>query len=309
MKRFAIISILLCLVCSCREAEENSSPEELAKNDSLALHVAVFPTLETLPLYYAERSGILSEAEADIRLLHYESMTDADTAIVRGYAQAGFTDVARIIALLHEKGTQLTPVASTPGTLQLLSPREKKLNRIEQLKEKLVGMERHSRSDYWSDQILRGTDLTPLDIFHVQISAPHRRYDMLMAGMIDAAFLPEPYASLCNDTTLALKLWQQPDSLPSWTVLAIPSAEEQDSLRQPQVRALLKVYEKARRRIISRPDTALLHRIYREEFLIKERDLKRTHWYDWYPQPLDTTFQDAQQEAQRWLRDERNRFF
>lgn len=308
MKRFAIISILLCLVCSCRKAEENSSPEDLAKNDSLALHVAVFPTLEMLPLYYAERSGILSEAEADIHLLHYESMTDADTAITRGTVQATFTDVARIIALQHETGIQLTAIASVPATLQLFSPKEKKINRIEQLKEKLVGMERHSLSDYWSDHILQGTDLIPLDIFHVQISAPNRRYDMLMSGMVDAAFLPEPYASLCNDTTLAYSLWQLPDSLPSWTVLAIPTHQEKDSLRQPQVKALLNVYEKARRRIIARPDTALLHRIYREDYLINERALKRTHWNEWHPQPLDSTYEQAQQEALRWLHVERERF-
>lgn len=300
MNRLFIISILLCLVSSCREAEENSSPEDLAKSDSLALHVAVFPTLETLPLYYAERSGMMQEADADIRLLHYDSMTDADTAITRGHAQATFTDEARLLTLEQEKGMLATPIASVPATLALFSHKEGKINRIEQLKEKLIGMERHSHSDYWSDEILKGTDLTQLDIFHVQIGSTSLRYNMMMNQLIDAAFLPEPYASLC-DTALAYTLWKQPEDANHWTVIAVPTSQHTDSLRSKQSQALLDLYEKARRRIIARPDTALLHRIYREDYHIQERDLKRTHWYDWQPAPLDSCSSLSSQEARTWL--------
>ena len=300
MKRLLIIPILLCLFCSCREAEENSSPSDLAKDDSLALHVAVFPTLETLPLYYAQRSGMMSEADADIRLLRYESMMDCDTAIARGHAEITFTDVARILTLWQEDSVSITPIASTRSTFGLYSPKNKNINRIEQLKDKLTGMERHSRSDYWSDDILKGTDLTTLDIFHVQIGSTHLRYEMLMSGLIDAAFLSNPYAQLC-DTALAHCLWQQPEEALSWTVLAIPASQEGDSLRSRQAKVLVDLYEKARRRLIARPDTALLHRIYREDFLIQERVLKRTHWYEWHPEALDTTFDAALQEARQWL--------
>lgn len=302
MNRIFIISILLCLFSSCREAEETFSKEELAKKDSLALHVAVFPTLETLPFYYAERSGMLDEAEADIRLMHYESMMDCDTAITRGHAQVSVTDVARIITLQQKDTMALTAIASLESRMGLYSPKKKKINRIEQLKERLIGMERHSRSDYWSDHILEGTDLTTLDIFRVQIGSTHLRYDMLMSELLDAAFLSEPYASLCGDTLIAHCLWQQPDSLPRWEVLAVPAKQQQDSLRTQQVKALMKVYERARLKIVAHPDTALLHKIYREDYLIPERHLQRVHWYEWKPAPLtDSISPLPSQQASEWL--------
>lgn len=273
----------------------------------MALHVAVFPTLETLPLYYAERSGMLDEAKTDIRLVHYESMADCDTALTRGHAEVSFTDVARIIALMHEDTVALTPIATTASTLALFSPKERKITHIEQLKERTIGMERHSRSDYWSDYILKGTDLTTLDIFRVQVGSTHLRYDMLMSGLIDAAFLPQPYASLC-DTSLVNCLWQQPEDSKSWTVLAIPTRLQKDSARTKQMEVLKKVYENAVNRIIARPDTALLHLIYRDEFLIPDRHLRRSHWYEWKPAPLDTIIPEAQGEAKEWLNVERKRF-
>lgn len=305
MRKFAIISILLCLFSACREAEEVLSEEELARRDSLALHVAVYPTLETLPLYYAERSGMLCDSTMDIRLEHYESMTDCDTAIAGGSVHASFTDVARILALQAEKGVTITPVATTVSTWGLYSPKERKINRIEQLKEKMVGMERHSRSDFWSDEILKGKDLTSLDIFRIQIGSTHLRYDMLMSGMTDAAFLTEPYASLCADSTIAVCLWKQPEGSQSWTVLAVPEQQQQDSLRSVQVKQLLDVYEKARRQLIARPDTALLHQIYREDYMIPERHLQRVRWNTWQPAPLDTVSSQATEEARRWYREER----
>lgn len=312
MQKLAILSLLLCLLSSCRQAEEPFSEEELAKQDSLALHIAVFPTMETLPLYYAERSGMLKEADADIRLAHYESMTDCDSALVGGTVQASFTDVARIITMQYEDSTYIQAVASTPSRLGLYAPKgkdkKKEIKRIQQLKERLVGMERHSRSDYWSDHILDGTDLDKLEIFRIQIGSTPLRYKMLNEGLLDAAFLPEPYALTMQDSAISHTIWTQPDSLTSWTVLAIPAEQAKDSLRASQVKALLDIYEKARRRIIAHPDTALLHRIYREDFLIPERNLKRAHWYEWKIAPLDSQFVKAQQEAQQWLNNERNRF-
>lgn len=306
MRKFAIISILLCLFSACREAEELFSEEELARRDSLALRVAVYPTLETLPLYYAERIGMLCDSTMDIRLEHYESMTDCDTAIAGGSVHVSFTDVARILALQAEKGVTLSPVATTVSTWGLYSPKEKKINRIEQLKEKMVGMERHSRSDFWSDEILKGKDLTSLDIFRIQVGSTHLRYDMLMSGMVDAAFLSEPYASLCADSAIAACLWKQPEEATSWTVLAIPEVQQKDSLRSLQVKQLMDVYEKARRQLIARPDTALLHQIYRKVYLIPERHLKRVRWNTWKPAPLDTVNALAPQEARHWLREQRD---
>jgi len=308
MQRLAIIGLLLCLFSSCRQAEETFSKEELAKQDSLALHVAVFPTLETLPLYYAEKTGMLAEAGNDIRLAQYESMMDCDTAICRGYAEVTFTDVARIIMLKSEQNYDITPIATTVSTLGLYSPKEKKINRIQQLKERLVAMERHSQSDYWSDKILVGKDLTTLDIFRVQIGSTPLRYEMLCGGLVDAAFLPQPYSLLC-DTTLTECVWKQPEDATSWTVIGIPTKQKKDSRRSMQVKTLLDVYEKARRKIVAHPDTAILHNIYRETFRIPERQLKRVHWYEWHPAPLDTTqYKKAQQEAEEWLHNERNRY-
>lgn len=264
--------------------------------------------MEALPLYYAERSGMLNQAEADIRLDHYDSMMDGDTAIAGGHVHVTMTDVARLDMLMRQDSIALTPIAATASHIGLYSPKGKKIKSILQLKERLIALERFSYSDYQSDQILRNTDLTTLDIFRVQVGSTALRYEMLRNGLVDAAFLPSPYSLLC-DTTMAVCLWEQSDSIAQWTVMAVPTAQTKDCTRCQQVNALLKVYEKAQQALQQHPDTALLHRIYREDYGIPERQLRRTTWYKWKPGRLltDSTTAKARKEAERWYQEERQK--
>ena len=96
MKRFISFLTTIIILASCAHKQEAIlSVQEDKKTDSLALHIALMPTLGCLPIYYAQRTGIADSLKLDICLLRYTAQMDIDTAIVRGHADIAYTDIIR----------------------------------------------------------------------------------------------------------------------------------------------------------------------------------------------------------------------
>lgn len=78
-----IITLLLSIaaIVSCTQKGTQPTAEELAARDSLALHIAVMPTTDCLPMYLAAECGIADSLGLDIRLHTYLAQMDVDTAI------------------------------------------------------------------------------------------------------------------------------------------------------------------------------------------------------------------------------------
>ncbi len=64
MKKLRLPHLFLFLagLCgACGSHTETADPAETARQDSLALKVALMPTLDCLPFYYADRCGIFKD--------------------------------------------------------------------------------------------------------------------------------------------------------------------------------------------------------------------------------------------------------
>ena len=67
--------------------------------------------------------------------------------------------------------------------------------KAESLREKIVGITRHSAIDYFTDKILESAKLQSLDLNKPQINDIRLRTLMVDQDQYDGAILPEPYAS------------------------------------------------------------------------------------------------------------------
>lgn len=201
------------------------------------------PVHDCLPFYLAERLGIYARLGLDVRLKNYQAQLDIDTAIAKGHAEVAYSDLARGI-MMQQDSVDVRAIASMNSELRLITARRGRIRKLEQLKEKMVAVARHSITDYWSDRLTDTASLARADIFRPQINNVRIRTDMLCNGTMDAAFLPEPYASETvlrgnnvNFTTKGLR--------PHLVVLLSTGAALKDPTRRDQITLLLQGYDQA----------------------------------------------------------------
>ena len=103
------------------------------------------------------------------------------------------TDLVRA-ARLQKQGTQLFYPVSTNLYWQLITNRKARISELKQLSDKMIAMTRHSATDYLSTLVIDSVK-TKYDVYRVQINDLNIRLRMLLNNEMDAAWMPEPYAT------------------------------------------------------------------------------------------------------------------
>ncbi|MCR4995546.1 MAG: ABC transporter substrate-binding protein [Bacteroidales bacterium] len=237
------IALVATFIFWPRNEQQGFSAEEQARLDSAALHVALLPVEDCLPFYLAERTGIYKQLGLDVRIRTYQAQLDTDTALARGHAEVVYSDLARAI-MLQQDSVELRAIATFEGQLQLITNRRGRVRKLSQLKEKMVAIARHSVTDYWSDRLTDTMGVARADIFRPQINNLRIRTDMICNGTMDAAFLPEPYASeaIVRGNVSNFSTWQMQPRLVA--LLASRAALKQPARRR-QIQLLLQGYDRA----------------------------------------------------------------
>lgn len=162
--------------------------------DSTALKLGVLPTMECLPFYYADSIGIFDSLGIDVKLVTFEAAMDADTAFVNGCIDGIVTDLVKECIW---RGNGDTAHVAMVGDLRLwlVTAPKARLLKAESIKEKIIGITRHSSVDYFADKILESVKLQSTELNKPQINNLRLRGMMVDQDQYDGAILPEPYAS------------------------------------------------------------------------------------------------------------------
>ena len=292
---------MLFILCSCdTEKTDKSALTASDTKESARLTIAVYPSQGCLPLYYAEAKG---DSTNFMKFMHLDTMEDCDTALFHHSAQVAFTDLARLICM-RKDGFRTTAVAQIPVRWTLFTAKGKRISKVTQLKERLVALARHSETDYLSDFMLQDTELEQLDVFRTQFNNHKLRMDMLTQGLVEGAFLDEPFATVAQERG-AMPIWQSDTLQPGWTVLAVSTTLLSDTLMVGQVRQLIHRYQEAVNELRTKPDTLLLHQILKHHYKLPYADVdtlqelvSRTSSCLHFLQPVK---ENAFQTAKSWL--------
>jgi len=230
---------LFTLILSCEQEQDNKSPEELSKEDSLALHVAVMPVMDCLPFYYAEKMRIFEAEGLSVRLQKFNAQMDCDTALQQKHAEVVYTDLARL--LLMKEDTRA--IMGLPGKLSLITAKTKRIRQLKHLNERMVAVDRLSMTDYWSDELMKQAGLDQTAIYRPQINDLKLRTSMLQEQLVDAALLPEPYAQQAEHKGNK-RIFTTNDSTPTLACLASLQQTVDDTLRSQQIEKLFTIYNK-----------------------------------------------------------------
>lgn len=185
----------LLFACNGKGNGPQKQSERQTTNDS-TLRIAVMPTLDCLPLYVADATGMFGEEHLNVRLMKYTAQMDCDTAILRGRVQGVFTDLVRA-QHLRQKGANLHEVGATNLHWQLISNRNARLKDVRQLGDKMVGMTRFSATDFLTADLIDRSK-PKNEVFRIQVNNVFIRLKMLVGYEIDAAFMPEPQATVAR---------------------------------------------------------------------------------------------------------------
>lgn len=189
------VSLLFACGKSYEEQKRITRAERLrlAREDSLALKVAVMPTLDCLPVYLMKEGMLYDSTKLDLRLRVFASQMDCDTAVMRNRVEGSVTDLVRANKMM-KKGIALRYFSATNSNWQLIANRTARIRQLNQLGDKMVAMTRFSATDFLTDKTL-DTVKTKAQVFRIQINNVNVRLHMLLNNEMDALWLTEPQAT------------------------------------------------------------------------------------------------------------------
>ena len=193
MKKLLIsILVLICglSLVGCSK-EKSSSVQEPQKT----LTIGVMPDVESIPLIIAEKNGYFTKAGVKVKIEHFTSAKDRDSALQSGKLDGVVTDVLAVV-FANEGGIDLKMIAKTNGNIELMAGKDSGIHSINDLKGKSVGMSTNTVMEYTTDQMLAAAQIKAKEINKIAIPPLPTRLEMLQGGKIDAAILPEPLAGL-----------------------------------------------------------------------------------------------------------------
>ncbi len=246
-KWIPVIMVLLLAACgqSYEETKRISRQQRLEAQrlDSMALKIAVMPTLDCLPLYVAQHYALFDTIFGGVRLRQYTAQMDCDTALQRGRVEGSITDLVRA-QRMEQQGCKLRYMAVTNAYWQLFSNRNARIRQLKQLENKMVAMTRYSATDLLTSRVADSVKLQPEKVFRIQVNDVHVRVQMLQNNEIDALWLTEPQATaarmmkhpiVSDSRALGLQLG----------LLAFREKEMQRQTRGKQFNLFLKAYNQA----------------------------------------------------------------
>ncbi len=240
--KYLLWAFLLCVITACgRDKGKTQVPHFGAERyDSTALHVALVPNKDCLPVYFAARRGIYDKLGLNLQIATYASQMDCDTALLGRIADGGMADRERLAAYGKRAGGLAIQWNGT-ASWQLYVCGSLRVKDVKSLKGRTVAIARESAENAWLSQILQQAGLSAADVYRPQINDLKLRAEMLSGNQVDAAVLTWPYTSLASaEGHRRIHAQSKPDANACFVMKA-------ERLAKPGVKRQWELFEKGRR--------------------------------------------------------------
>jgi NitT/TauT family transport system substrate-binding protein len=165
------------------------------------LRVGLLPIIDVLPMYVAEQEGFFKAQGLEVELTLFASALERDAALQAGQLDLELNDLVSAVLLnkdeqsirvirLTYRGNPTMPmmtIVAAPGST-ISSPSD--------LKNVPIAISGNSVIEYSTDRMLALAGLAPGEIQKTEVTKIPIRAEMLAKGQVQAATLPEPFASL-----------------------------------------------------------------------------------------------------------------
>ncbi len=192
-------AVLFSVVSACRDGETASrlskeEQEAQRREDSAALKIGVLPTEDCLPIVVAKELRLFDTLGVSVRLRHYRAMSECRIALRDSLVQGAVIDSV-LMSQMQDRGTKLYKGMDTDMRWLFLTSKKARITRIAQLVDKNIAADSHGESHRLAEQAIDSLQKKGQLVFIIQVEDLKVRMNMLTTGNVDAALLPEPFAT------------------------------------------------------------------------------------------------------------------
>jgi len=265
-----------------------------------ALKIGTLATQDALPLWVAEDAGYFADnGLTDVEIITFQSAQECQAAFTAGAVDALMTDII-VSANLHASGTEVRIATvmlgadTGQGRFAIVATPGSTAQSIADLAGVPVGAASATITEYVLDQLMEEAGVPAADVKKEEVDKVPVRFELLMAGQLQAASLPEPFVTLAEqggatvvaggDDTKAAKNVSQ-------SVLCVNAEYAGSAAGAAAVEAALKAWDAAVADINADPDT------FRATLVSKARlpePLANTYEVSEYPQATPPSADDIQ---------------
>lgn len=250
------------------------------------LKIGLLPIEDSVPFYVAEQEKMYGRENLEVELIPFQSALERDSALAAAAIDGAIDDP--IGAILFDKGRGRLKITATclgekpeEGVFAILAAPDSGLRTVDDLKGVEVAVSSSTIIEYVTDRMLGQHGFTAEEIRKIEVVKMPIRLQMLLAGAVKAATLPEPLASIAvgKGARVLVRDDTGQESL-SQTVIVFRS--EVMTSRKADVAAFFRAYTGAVQAIAADPER------YRDLFLDKGRIppfLAKTYPIPRYPLP------------------------
>jgi NitT/TauT family transport system substrate-binding protein len=241
MKRFVIV--VLCLAAA--------APHMSA---AAPLRVGLMPAMNSAPLVVADRAGLFAREGVAVELELFTSQLNRETALQAGRIDGTVSDLINAIQA-RARGFPLRVTSASQGVFSLLAAPAAGPGSLAAWKsaDKAVttGLVENSTVCYVADRALERAGIEARTVELVPVAQVPARLELLLAGKVEAAVLPEPLATLA----VLRGARRLADSAADDAASGVLLFRQQVLLdRAADVRAFYRAYDRAVEEIAAHPD-------------------------------------------------------
>jgi NitT/TauT family transport system substrate-binding protein len=180
----------------------SSSKQQSSSDKPAAIKIGTLPTEDSLPLWVAEQNGYFAtQGITDIQIVSFQSAQERDAAFASGAIDAFMGDI--IAAANLQAGGQPTAISTimlgadqSQGRFGVAAAPTSGVKSLTELANVPVGTSSATIQEYVLDGLMAESNVPSASIKVEEVKKVPVRFELLMAGKIKAAALPEPFLSL-----------------------------------------------------------------------------------------------------------------
>lgn len=189
-----VTSIFTFAACGKTKSSTNNSANT-STAPKKTITIGVLPDTDSVPFVIADKKDYFTEEGVQVKLEHFSSAKDRDSAFQSGKLDGVITDVLAV-AFAVEGGFDVKITSKTDGNYKLLAAKSSGINSLKDIKGKSIAISKNTLIEYATDKLIQSANYTENDIRKEIVPQIPVRLEMLQNGKVDTATLPEPMATL-----------------------------------------------------------------------------------------------------------------
>ena len=218
------------------------------------LKLGLMPAANSIPLVVAEAAGLYAAEGVAVRLIPFNGQLERETALQTGALDGTVSDLINAIQGWRH-GSEARVTSITEGDFCLLAAPSSRLQTLHDWpssgRKVRTGLLQDSIVCYLTERMLRNAGADPAQVELVPIVQLPARLQMLLAGQVEAACLPEPLASLAVSRGARVLADSDGMGVTPGVLLFTRRALAQ---KGPQIAALYRAYDAAVDVLAARPE-------------------------------------------------------